>query len=247
MECKLCLAQNVKLVKSHIIAKSIHALSSRSENPAQVKILSADPGKPPQKLPSGIYSNFLCANCESIFQKWEDHALLFFKKNYELPLPTSLPFIKLENFDSQKLKLFFISILWKADASTHDGYSRVNIGQKHREKLRQMILNHEPGSWNDWAVFLERYNSDRPSASGMRPAQKGKINNITFYVFYMAGFKVYIKCDNRRIEEEKIHLFINNLHPPLIRLIPFEGSAEHAEYLKTIHLPHNLAAFNKIK
>lgn len=241
--CKLCQNDVDKLVDSHIIAQSIHALSTRAKDLAKAKILSSDLSQYPKKSPKGVYDKLFCEGCEKIFQKWEDYALELFRKDYELPIPTKFMYIKLDNYQYSKLKLFFISVLWKADVSGQHMYQGVDVGIKHREALRQMLLNEIPGDWQDYAVFIERFNSDKSYASIMRSPQKAKLGDIIFYIFYMAGFKIYIKFDSRKVPQRMAAFFLKDGQPLLIPLIPFEGSREHKEFIKLIYQTNNLKAF----
>lgn len=239
MQCRLCQKETTKFVDSHIIAQSIHALSTSPTDPTGAKLVYSKDSIYPKSSKTGVYSRFLCMNCESIFQEWEDHALEIFKQTYKITIPTKLTHIKLDRFDYDKLKLFFMSILWKADASNHDFYRRVDVGTKHRETLRKILINKNTNEWQNYSVFMERFNSDRPAASIMRSPQKAKMGDIIFYTFYMAAFKVHIKCDSRKSPNNMAEYFIRNNYPLIIPLITFEGSKEEVEYVKAISLPNN--------
>lgn len=238
MQCRLCLEKTEKLVDSHIIAQSIHALSIRPDNPTGAKLVYSNDIYP-KSSKTGIYDQFLCSSCENIFQKWEGHALEFFRQTYKISIPTNSTHIKLDNFDYSNLKLFFMSILWKADTSKNDFYRQVNIGKKHHEILREFIKNQTQINWQNYAIFMERFNSNRPAASIMRSPQKSKMEDITFYTFYMAAFKVHIKCDSREIPKYMSEHFLRDNKPLFIPLIQFEGSQEESEYINASRLPKN--------
>ncbi len=216
MKCKLCNKDTERLVKSHVIAQSIHALSTREEDPTTAVLLSNDPRLYPQKSRTGVYDRLVCLSCEAIFQPWEDHALEFFRKAYSLAIPTKRTHLELKGYDHDKLKLFFISVLWKADVSNHKVYQHVKVGEKHRNKLVDLLIGKNSGGWQDYSIFMERFNSSRPAASIMRSPGKARMERkIKFYVFYMAGFKIYIKCDSRKVPEKYRDVFLVEGHTPV--------------------------------
>lgn len=243
-KCKLCQIDTDKFVKSHIIARSMHTLGAATEDTTKGIILSSDYKSYPKKSPHGIYDRFLCAACEKIFQSWEDYALEIFKKAYEFSLPTVRTHIELNGYDYHKLKLFFISVLWRADASDHYMYRQVDVGLKHRESLRRMLLDKKSGDWQEYAVYLERFNSDKSYVSGMCSPLKGKLEDILFYTFYIAGFKIHIKCDSRKAPEKYSHVFLMDSGHSQIPLIPFEGSQEFQEFTKLVNRPNNSKVFS---
>lgn len=236
MKCNLCQKETRKYANSHVIATAIHHLSARAEHPEKAKILSSNPAIFPKKSPTGVYDQFICSECEKIFQPWEDYALSIFKKTDDLPLPSKQLHIKLGHYDYSKLKLFFVSLLWKADLSTQNIFKNVNVGERHRETLRQMIWDKNPGDWDDYTVHLERFNSDRPSASAISSPHKSKMGDILFYTFYMAGFIAHVKCDNRKPCVNAAEFFLKKDCPLFIPLVPFEGSREHVKMLELVKL-----------
>lgn len=57
------------------------------------------------------------------------------------------------NVDYRKLKLFFMSLLWRASATSHLVYALVSLEHDVAERLRQQVLRLDPGSERDFSVL----------------------------------------------------------------------------------------------
>ena len=66
-----------------------------------------------------------------------------------------------------------------------------------------------------------------------------------FYTFYMAGFKVHIKCDSRKVPEKYSKIFLKDGAPWLIPLVSFRNSSELKDFNNAIYQSHNLQVWKK--
>lgn len=246
-ECNLCNEVVDKFVDSHIIPKSIHYLSTQYDAPDKSKIIMSDGKTYPERSPKGVYDQFVCKNCEGLFGEWDEYAFKFFKKVYRLEFEQSDQYIEFGGYDYKKLKLFFISLLWRADAAKKQlMYNKVDVGDSHRKTLANMIKEKNPGGWQEYAVFMERYKSKRPAASIIRSPARAKMPNdgTRFYIFYMAGFKVYIKCDQRCVLKSQESYYLRENGKMLIPLMLLEESKEHLQNVQVAKLEKNKNAFS---
>jgi hypothetical protein len=196
MNCKLC-GKDKKLVRAHIIPKSLWKPLFDDEQPSQTP--STAPTFDAKKSPVGVYdTGIVCAQCESIFSPWDDYAqkLLLAKpieEQYVIKNGRKIAYVETA-IDYAKLKLFFISLLWKAAVSNHYFFSRVNVGS-FEPQLRRMILKGDPGDPDTFAIMMAKCD-DRlgPIVLNPQPERWGEIN---YYRFYLAGYMVYIKVDSR--------------------------------------------------
>ncbi len=46
--------------------------------------------------------------------------------------------------DYARMKLFTVSLVWRMSLSRHDFYSKVEVGQKHENAMRKMLLSSDP-------------------------------------------------------------------------------------------------------
>ena len=56
--------------------------------------------------------------------------------------------------DYRSFKLFTLSLLWRAAVSKRDEFRNVRIAKRHRDQLRTMLWNDDPGEPLDFACLL---------------------------------------------------------------------------------------------
>jgi hypothetical protein len=217
MLCKLC-GKEKKLVRAHVIPKSLWKPLFHDEQTPQTN--SATPIFNEKKPSVGVYdTGILCAQCESIFSPWDDYAqkLLLSKpteEQYIIKNGQKIAYVEIV-IDYAKLKLFFISLLWKAAVSNHYFFSRVNIGS-FEPQLRRMILKGDPGEPDTFAVLIAKY-EERVGPIVLNP-QAEKWGEINYYRFYVAGYMVYIKVDRRPTPNVMGGLVLNPEKPLIVSL-----------------------------
>jgi hypothetical protein len=129
------------LVKSHIVPESFCKLLSSPKNAARL----VRTGEYPTLAPIGAYdSNILCSDCEKKLGIPDDYAFAFLhggKTNFEsIELDQTLVAFATINFDYKKLKLFVLSVLWRASVSKIEFCSLTQLNDKNEERLRQITL-----------------------------------------------------------------------------------------------------------
>jgi len=196
MPCKLC-GKNKKLIKAHIIPEGFfRPLRLGSAVP---EIHSNTNGVFPKRSPIGIYDkNILCEKCDNYIGAWDDyaHQLLIQDFSEELAVyrENTIAAYKIDNFDYKRLKLFFLSILWRAGISSQPFYSKIQIGP-HEHILKKMIAEGNPGEPYDYAVSLAKFSD--PNVTAMLDPHKKRLDGINYCQFYFTGFVLYIKSDKR--------------------------------------------------
>ena len=221
--------KNIALEDSHIIPAAFY----KEGSPKGDTFWRVSAEEHAKKRHIGEYDQIVCKSCEARFGVWDQYAI---EKLLRLPLPETIhsrQTLTLADFDYNKLKLFFISLLWRLDASTRDLGMHVDVGRKHRIRLTDMILNEEAGDWQEYAINLTRLHDEgKHYVYCAIPAKTGRIKSMTFYQLYAAGFRITIKCDSRLIQPHT-SIFLRTGHPLTIPLLPFAGTEE--EYiLRTI-------------
>lgn len=198
-ECKLCGAAGVKLAKAHIIPKSLYG--SAIHHPlGPLKLVAQALKKFERKSPNGIYDpDLVCISCEARFSPWDAYANKLLLKTR----PTSvrehhgerLAYIY-DEFDYSLLKLFFLSLLWRANSTSHDFFSSVKLSRRQETELRTMILNGTPGGSEDFAViFLARF--DDSLADGFLNPWHERYDGVGVYRFFFSQHVAYIKATTK--------------------------------------------------
>lgn len=226
MACKLCL-QEKKCVESHIIPESFFRLIK--ENGKPILILPDKIEKYPEKSHTGIYDkNLVCEDCEKLFSPLDNYGHSFLVANFPkdkvfVDEDTVLAYV-IENFDYHKLKLFFISILWRASASSNKHFYHINTGP-FEDILKKMILNNDPGDKNYFSVILTKFDNQSIATAMLNP-QREKLEEINYYSIYLGGFKVFIKIDNREASELMKNFMLAPNSPLYVVIRDFRESSE---------------------
>lgn len=165
--CKLCLKEKPLLKKSHIIPDFIYRdgkVYHKDHSIHKVNIGEIFKGLQNKKgiQYSGEYDgNILCQYCDGVvIKRYEDYAKKIIWGGQKLsPDETfSLSFppgeVVVGNIDYEKLKLFFLSILWRAAISTRPFFKEVNLEKWKLEELRKMILSGDPKENLDWLMLF---------------------------------------------------------------------------------------------
>jgi len=197
MVCQLC-KQDAPLVKSHIIPRSFYRIvKNRGNN--ELNILSNIANEHPKKSRIGIYDKIVCESCERLFSPWDDYtqALLLRKISNQIPLIVDNQVLayRLEGSDYHKLKLFFISLLWRASVSSHKFFSKIQTG-RFEPLLNKAIRENDPGNNNFFSVNLAKFNKDLGTA--MLDPHPERFEGVNYYRFYLAEYIAHIKVDQRR-------------------------------------------------
>lgn len=218
--------QEKKLIKAHIIPESL--FEPLVAGPLPLEIRTNTPGKYTKKAPIGIYdSTIVCEECERLFSPWDDYAQSILLKKY--PDEAYVFYkgqklaLKLETIDYAKLKLFFISLLWRASVSKQEFFARVNIGP-FEIVLRELLLSKAPGEPENFAVTISKF--EDPLGTIILDPHRDRFDGINYIRFYLAGYIAYIKVDNRRSLKTLGGLKLSAEQPLFIILRDFKKSKE---------------------
>jgi len=194
--CRLCLKEK-RLGKAHVIPEGFFRNVGYLSETLELHTNTA--GTYPKRAPIGVYDkSILCSPCDNLFSPWENHAqdvlLRTFASAIVLKHENGVVGWVINSFDYRAMKLFFISLLWRASISTHDFYRRISMGPFEHE-LREMILAEEPGSPETFAVTLARFSE--PGCTAMLDPHPERYDGVNYARFYLSGFVAYIKFDHR--------------------------------------------------
>lgn len=129
-QCRLCLEKR-KLIKAHIIPEGfIRPLRSEGLAP---EMHSNSPGSYPKRMPVGIYDPLiLCGDCDRKMGQWDDYAQELLLKRFSeasvIQLNQQTVYWRVEHYHHLKLKLFFVSLLWRASVSQQSFFKRISLG-----------------------------------------------------------------------------------------------------------------------
>jgi hypothetical protein len=148
-----------KFVKAHIIPKAFFGEIGK------VKAISSLPSERPRRTPQGQYDpKLVIAETEKQFAIWDTYGIKFMRKQVGTWTPVQASAagagFEVSDFDYPLLRLFFLSILWRATASSLVARKADLRGRGSR--LKRLVSRAEPGPPDQFAVRLIQY----PNAYG---------------------------------------------------------------------------------
>jgi hypothetical protein len=219
--CKLC-GEDRKLVRAHIIPKAFFEPSRRG-----LVLMSDRTDMHPKRYPQGVYDpDILCAECESLFKEWDDYAfkLLVERSSERLRLSSGgFPYEVMQSYDYGKLKLFFMSVLLRADLSEMPFWQRIRLGNR-RLTLRKHVTRGTAPDPAVFPVFLTRLSSSDKYALYYPPEVERR--GAIIYRFFMGRFDFRIRADKGPAPREARKAVLAPGRPLFIPVLPAAGSEE---------------------
>lgn len=230
MICQYC-GEDRKLIKAHVIPEAFFRRLRDGQAPP--RMLTNKENEYPKRMPIGVYDNsILCEACETRFGVWDTYAQELLgmepKGASRIAKEGVLAGYEVEDYRYDLLKLFFISLLWRASVSGHTFYSKVKLGPlEHIAK--GFIERKDPGTPEDFSVTLAKF--DHLLGETILDPHPEKKEGINYYRFYLGSYVAYIKADKREAPGLHVHLKMKPGEP--LRIIMRE--MEHSKELPLIH------------
>ena len=237
MICKLC-DQEKDLIYAHIIPRAFYREIMPPDGQALLVIRPDLPYE--QRARNGEYdTEILCAECDQYIGQWDQVAIEFFRsidswEIVEYPAGRTKGYI-VKKFNYKALKLFCISMLWRAGISKRPFSQNVQLGP-YEKLAKQLILNEDHGPENLFSIVLTKYAPTKlPQYEKSRDVmhknilspQRKLFYGTLFYEFTLNEFNAYIKTTNKPIPKEFNSLLLKQDHPLNILEFDFDNSRKH--------------------
>jgi hypothetical protein len=237
MRCKLCL-ENKEIIQSHIIPKVFFEYLYPESRDGSLLMIGKN--KFTKRRPVGSYEKLLCKECDQSLGVYDNYAKkLLLDEDLKYFSDTDIAY-EIDEYDYDNLKLFFISLLWRASVSDREEFGHINAGP-FEERLREMIILKSTGGEDEFSIFITKFDSDNEKIKNIAeknilfPA-KQKMSHLNYYAFYLSsGYKMYIKVDSRPTEDLYKKLILRDKGSLIIlRMNNFENSAEYKILLDAV-------------
>lgn len=242
--CQFC-KKNEPLVKSHIIPKALYwgldqstvtesivnkgkIIKAKGEKHKSPVVISTVLGEFQKRRPEGIYGQFLCHTCEARFNEWDNYAVAVLRDTQPQDL---LQKWKYENFDYVKLKLFFMSLLWRAAVTEERFFEDVVLSARDLSRIKLLIKKSRPGSWTEYSVLLWR--SEEIIANAIFSPEREEYEGLSFIRMYLPGYLAFIKVDHRALPVHLKSWVLNESQSWLVSKIDYSASGDWARMLDT--------------
>lgn len=205
--CKLT-NQTGKLVKSHLLPKAV----TLPPDPSVPRLDGYNGGRPARRFDSWYDSNIVTRHGEDILSFYDDWAIKELrrlniiwdgrKQGEDLVQGEQYQergegiIREVDCSDPARLRLFFLSLLWRAASTSLPGY-RVDIPEQNVERLRQMIVNKSASPLTFYPVVLTQLTTVGPwhNAGPRRmilPDSDISTEGVNFIRFYFDGLVAHL-------------------------------------------------------
>jgi hypothetical protein len=222
--CRFCNKQ-AKLVKSHIIPFKLY-WQLVDENGNIAKLLSPYDDEHPKRRSNGFYDYFLCDEHEKQFNVVDNYACELLRDSVPKEMNNGWEFT---NVNYKLIKLFFISMLWRAHWATNSFFQKIDLGP-HEKRIKHLIENQDPSDNDEFSVVLWR--SDELIAKALREPYPERYEGVSYVRFYLPGYMALIKVDKRRLDEKFSVNSLNNNGFWFVAKKIFKGSPEEKSMIE---------------
>jgi len=150
MKCALCL-RDAKLCDSHIIPEFLYA--TLYDDKHRFQAITVDSQKRDRQYQKGLREKLLCDSCEQSLSLPESYMSKVLNGGVGLLVHREENRLHLSGLDYRLLKLFQLSVLWRAGISTLPEFSQVNLGP-HEEAIRLMLLAGNAGAADEYGCIM---------------------------------------------------------------------------------------------
>jgi hypothetical protein len=192
-KCPFCTKPGEK-VRAHIIPEAFFRDISEEGHVLRQREI----GNHPKRIPVGIYDeNVWCKSCENKFSHLDNYAIAILREPLEkfIALPHAY---ELEIEKPESIKLFFISLLWRASISRQRVFEQVSIGP-YEEIAKELLESNSLGSLDQFSTIISCSGADEKLIAESVPIRH---SGVKFYRFYLGRFMVDIKVDKQPIPKK---------------------------------------------
>jgi hypothetical protein len=186
-QCALCPNDVPQLCLSHILPEPFYAGAYEANGTYPIfSNKKVGPVMRPQQ--KGLRERLLCPACEARFSGWETYSLGQIFHRTKQPGNDRGQYMEFQ-MDYAMFKLFQMSILWRMGVASLEVFSEVQLGRKHEERLRAMLLTDDPGSANEYACRLAFVAVQQPKLADLiiPPKRAKRIQHHAIYYLIAGG------------------------------------------------------------
>ncbi|MBU6235064.1 MAG: hypothetical protein KGQ41_04400 [Alphaproteobacteria bacterium] len=187
-----------------------------------------------RKIQSGYWDRtILCEDCDKkILGRYDTYGKKFFSQDFSSKIKTindprgNAEYLHITNFDYSLLKLFLLSVIWRASICKKEQFSSVNLGS-YEEIIKDMIFSTKLTHENDTQIAMFTWKAPPKGLSFSKAIISPFKRNFgaDVYSLVMAGFEILIKVSPL---QSSIHMDGFNVVKPegfVILSTDFEASA----------------------
>lgn len=217
MICKLCNNEK-KLIKAHIIPEFLYKDMKDAKNTFYEMTYSfEDKPSKTKKVQTGVFDkNILCSDCDNnilgCYDKYAKESIYGKIKldkaprcdNFKNP-NDGLEYTICKNIDYRLKKNFLLSMLWRSSITSQPLFENVELGAKHEERLREILLNNLEIEEDEYPILtfsFFRTTNPMKELIGQPLKQKSK-DGVVSYIFIVNGIQYvfYVNSLSHRLPD----------------------------------------------
>lgn len=202
--CRLC-GRLQLLCESHVIPKFCYKYVRDQNKIIQLESIGAEDVVFHEQN-GGIKESLLCRDCEQQFSRYEDHAARLFSEP-TVPIGRESLRTRLHpGIEYERMKLFFLSLLWRCSVAKHPFFSRVSLGP-HENRLLDMLRKQDAGLRESYPMIIIRLKiGDEPIQGLLSEPLSTRSGAIRWHLFVIAGFLISMAVGARPIDRNLLRL-----------------------------------------
>jgi hypothetical protein len=200
-QCKLC-GLNTNLQESHIIPEFFY--KPMYDQKHRFTVLSSDPDRPERYPRKGLREYLMCQSCDGkIVGKYDDYGAKVIFGGLKLETKIDGNALRIRGIDYPRLKLFFMSLVWRMGVADRKFWSQVSLGP-FEQILRERLFKETPGAFYEFPCLPIGLRLKGQIGHWMREIDKVRIEHSTVYRVVISGilFLFFVsKCRPPKILE----------------------------------------------
>jgi hypothetical protein len=202
--CRLCHKPN-KFARSHVIARSFF-LKIRGQHKHAIEV-NLDAKQISIFRQAGNYDKqMLCVECEPKFSSLDAYGFkVLGNPDVSRPILSHATIGTVEAYrvvgcDTDKLRKFILSVLWRASVSSLDFYDYVRLGPAFEREIIDKVFSPDVLPWDEFTVCISKFDQNALGPySGVLfpPLPHRDVTGMNCYSLYLPGLKIAIKVDHR--------------------------------------------------
>ena len=228
--CRLC-RMDSELRLSHIIPRFMFRPMSRLTQETPMRF------GPQERTdqPGHLKEYMLCEACERKFSNYERPASEFLCALNEIRNETAVRPIRRTSLDYGRLKLFFLSLLWRCIVCANGIVRRVDLGPR-LGSLTTLLMGGDPGAENEFPIMLRLLAESKEAKNAVLTVPEPMRRNGRYgYQMYGNGVEISWIIDKRGASQEDVPYILRSDGTWMMKMVRGEDCVVWARAIANAH------------
>ncbi|WP_141514276.1 hypothetical protein [Rhizobium sp. M1] len=230
---------------------------TRTEHPGEVRIETGEGVIPRRRFDGWYDARMVTRTGENILSRLDDYGISELRRLKLLWSSWNGPALledqsiewftqdwgmrKVSPSDPQRLRLFFLSLLWRAAITEQIGFTSIVLSQERLERLRLMVATGDPNPISVFPVTLMQLSTDggwhntTPTKEIKTYPDESGHSRVSSFRFYFDGLIVHIDDEETDpVQNRWGNMAIGAGDDCMVLVRPYEGSAQEERLMRNI-------------